>query len=222
MAVHSSSGLHFQHEKLETLIRSAVPSLGTWESAAQSKSTISVDTTLMWEILDFAGGQNSSQRPGRGLYHQSLCDASEPPGSGDRSLLQIRVYHRPNFQVDTSNGGQEPPPHAELSPILTFDQSYKDVEQSQEIVGDETAQDQELRTYDDADATENNPYIPEALDAQLSDNAQLGDNDGSTAAAPPGQEVFMWLGSENVRNNVFADMDFDMNLDPGANLWDSL
>ena len=104
--------------------------------------------------------------------------------------LRVRIFHRPRLQVDLSSGGQERPPFAELSPRTV---------QSRVQGPLHARQPQHPSTVYVANVAEDFPY----QDPNQASN----------------QDLYMWLGSEDLRRGLFADMDLEMSSDNNLNAW---
>ncbi|KAL1964457.1 hypothetical protein VTN77DRAFT_6883 [Rasamsonia byssochlamydoides] len=103
------------YERLDKLVQSALssnPQLpGEPESAPR---TVSINTALMWDILDYTCPNASARKPGRGLFHPSLCPEPDPEeDDAEDHTVETQIFHHPTTEVDTSNGGQELPPFSD-------------------------------------------------------------------------------------------------------------
>ncbi|KIX08585.1 uncharacterized protein Z518_03241 [Rhinocladiella mackenziei CBS 650.93] len=98
-------------EKLQTLIHSAFPFNRSDREEEISRGTISINTRLMWEILqyDFAG--KDSHLPGHGLFHESLYQDNDD-SDHEEHTVETQIFHNPTTEVDMSTGGQALPPYS--------------------------------------------------------------------------------------------------------------
>lgn len=70
----------------------------------------------MWDILDYTCIRKTSES-GHNLFHPSLCTETSTQ-ENNRTIMETPVPQTPAAEVDTSNGGQAPPPSWD-SPVGT-------------------------------------------------------------------------------------------------------
>lgn len=182
----------------------------------QSKTTLIVDTSLMWELLDYACEQRSLKTSDRAIYHSSLCEPAsyeEPP-----HYLRVRVFHHPRFQIDATDGGQERPPLAELSPVSSLVRPRSGQDPSSMPKRQRT---QHTGAAISGNASERFSYLDRGgSNMPPGVNSHLVSQDiPESEVHPPTQESPMWLGPENMRYGLFADMDLDLTFDANPNSW---
>jgi hypothetical protein len=92
------------------------------EDREPTRRTVSINTSLMWEILDytFAGHNHgptystssSSASPSPNLFHDSLFPITRATTNQSHTVVETQIFHVPAGEPDTSDGGQAMPPYA--------------------------------------------------------------------------------------------------------------
>ncbi|GFF68446.1 hypothetical protein IFM47457_02067 [Aspergillus lentulus] len=97
------------HHKIEGLIQSAFAVSPHSADHRQPRRTLSIDTSLMWDILCYNSTKSPFASPGDGLFDASFL---QPPGQKhpDQTTVETEIFHRSARTVDTSDGGQALPP----------------------------------------------------------------------------------------------------------------
>lgn len=120
-----------QYDRLDLLVQSALKSESQRESEHSVRRTVSINTALMWDILDHTCTKGTSSGPsGRGIFDPTFVQDKSPSrvtlqkrhkrninehsDGSDDDVVETQIFHHPNpaTDVDTSNGGQEFPPYA--------------------------------------------------------------------------------------------------------------
>ncbi|EED22146.1 C6 transcription factor, putative [Talaromyces stipitatus ATCC 10500] len=123
------------YDKLDSLVQSALNSESQKDNESSVQRTVSINTGLMWDILDHACGKSTPGSSGRGLFDPSFVQDKSPSrvrlekrtkrdgqdqqsdGSDTDDVVETQIFHHPNpaTDIDTSNGGQEFPPYSGAS-----------------------------------------------------------------------------------------------------------
>lgn len=83
------------------------------DQSNSSRRTVSINTNLMWEILDYTNVDTRRNRASGGvLFHESLCPASTEADEED-DTVETQIFHSSTREVDTSDGGQALPPFSD-------------------------------------------------------------------------------------------------------------
>ena len=83
------------------------------DQADSSRRTVSINTSLMWEILDYTNVDTRRNRASGGvLFHESLCATSVEADEED-DTVETQIFHNSTREVDTSDGGQALPPFSD-------------------------------------------------------------------------------------------------------------
>jgi hypothetical protein len=102
------------HAKLQVLMRSAFPKEHQNGQRAPTRTKLSINSNVMWEILDYT---RVSPRPYHqqhlGLFHESLAPTQSDTTADDDDDIEIQVFHNSIREVDTSDGGQAFPPFSD-------------------------------------------------------------------------------------------------------------
>ncbi|KAJ5088774.1 hypothetical protein N7456_012390 [Penicillium angulare] len=77
----------------------------------RARRTLSIDTTLMWEILCHNSNKSTIASPGEGLFDKSFVPPP-PPIDPDKVTVETEIFHHSARAVDTSDGGQALPPYS--------------------------------------------------------------------------------------------------------------
>jgi hypothetical protein len=117
-----------QYDRLDSLVQSALGSTPQKEADGFNRRTVSINTGLMWDILDYTCPKaGSPQNTCRGLFDPMVIGNNSPSKSkpinkpdgsdsdtDDGGVVETQIFHHPNpaTEVDTSNGGQELPPYS--------------------------------------------------------------------------------------------------------------
>lgn len=83
------------------------------DESASSRRTVSINTSLMWEILDYTNVDTRRNRASGGvLFHESLC-APSADADEENDTVETQIFHNSTREVDTSDGGQALPPFSD-------------------------------------------------------------------------------------------------------------
>ncbi|OKL61503.1 hypothetical protein UA08_03402 [Talaromyces atroroseus] len=118
------------YDRLDSLVQSALGSKSQKETDSSNRRIVSINTGLMWDILDYTCPKTASpQKTCRGLFDPSVVGNNCPLNTKVRGkykgndsdenedvddVVETQIFHHPNpaTEVDTSNGGQELPPYS--------------------------------------------------------------------------------------------------------------
>ena len=128
-----------QHDKVQALIQSAFTSDRPLVEQEPSRRTILINTSLMWEILDYTFPGKSPHSAGHELFHESLCrNADADNGKGD--TVETRIFHSSTREPDTSDGGQALPPYADHPVNRNANHSSGNASRQGEVIDSSTAE----------------------------------------------------------------------------------
>ncbi|KIW65421.1 hypothetical protein, variant [Phialophora macrospora] len=99
------------HDTLRALIHSAFTSGNSDQQPEPSRRTVSINTRLMWKILQYDFDGKDLGASNHDLFHRSFCrgDADNAAGHGDHTV-EMQISHTPpTTEVDMSNGQALPP-----------------------------------------------------------------------------------------------------------------
>ena len=78
-----------------------------------SRRTVSINTSLMWEVLDYTNVDTRRKHASGGtLFHESLCPTTDAADEED-DTVETQIFHSSTREVDTSDGGQALPPFSD-------------------------------------------------------------------------------------------------------------
>ncbi|KAH1486860.1 hypothetical protein KXV92_007619 [Aspergillus fumigatus] len=97
------------YQKIQCLIQSAFAVSPHSHDHHQPRRTLSIDTSLMWDILCYNSPKTPFASPGGGLFDASLLQPSEQKHP-DQTTVETEIFHHSARTVDTSDGGQALPP----------------------------------------------------------------------------------------------------------------
>lgn len=205
-----------KYDRLDSLVQSALKSGSQRESESSVRRTVSINTGLMWDILDHTCAKNtSSGSKGRGLFDPTFV-RDKPPSrirlhkrskrgavenfdsSDDEDVVETQIFHHPNptTDVDTSNGGQEFPPYARRT-------------RSQNNVNEHTATNTERSTH-------SAPAAERPLVSQLQDQPPVQQD--TALVTWPADDMWMSASMMDVSNDAFFQFqDHDI---PWTGSWD--
>ena len=94
-------------------MKSAFEAPADSEQSDSSRRTVSINTSLMWEILDYTNVDTRRNRASGGvLFHESLC-AVPVEADDEDDTVETHIFHNSTREVDTSDGGQALPPFSD-------------------------------------------------------------------------------------------------------------
>lgn len=102
-----------QHQKVQQLVQSAFAITLHSGQNRLTRKTLSIDTTLMWDILCHKSTASSSAPQGSGLFDPSFLQPAMEKHPGQRTV-ETEIFHHSARVVDTSDGGQALPPYSSM------------------------------------------------------------------------------------------------------------
>ncbi|KAH8797961.1 putative C6 transcription factor [Xylogone sp. PMI_703] len=102
------------YQRLEELVQSAFHTNKYSGEVDVNVRTVSINTALMWSILDYTSFSKQDQKLGRGLFDPAFVQGQDED-EDDEQTVETQIFHRPMGEVDTSDGGQELPPYSDLT-----------------------------------------------------------------------------------------------------------
>ncbi|KAJ9609213.1 hypothetical protein H2200_006985 [Cladophialophora chaetospira] len=99
-----------QQDKLRTLIHSAFTSGVSDQQPEPSRRTVSINTRLMWKILQYNFDSQDLGASNNALFDESFChDNDDEAAALEEQTVEIQISHNPATDVDMSNGQALPP-----------------------------------------------------------------------------------------------------------------
>ncbi|OCT49061.1 hypothetical protein CLCR_04690 [Cladophialophora carrionii] len=99
------------HDTLRALIHSAFTSGYSNQQPEPSRRTVSINTRLMWKILQYNFEGRDLGTSNHGLFHESFCrDDEDSATDHEDHTVEMHISHNPpTTEVDLSNGQALPP-----------------------------------------------------------------------------------------------------------------